>query len=103
MCKCERVDVRACVRAWYAVAPVAGPQIGTLVPPTPPAPRGIEPGNTAFETPEPGASFVRAPDFSSAPPPDPDPYAAFEQRVSATFAKLQSAAERTNARLSFAE
>ena len=68
------------------------------VPPTPPAPRGIEPGNTAFETPEPGASFVRAPDFSSAPPPDPDPYAAFEQRVSATFAKLQSAAERTNAR-----
>ena len=69
------------------------------VPPVPPPPRGIEPGNTAFETPKPGASFVRAPDFFSAPPPpDPDPYAAFEQRVSATFAKLQSAAERTNAR-----
>ena len=69
------------------------------VPPPPPSPRGIEPGNTAFETPEPGESFVRAPDFSSPPPPpDPDPYAAFEKRVSATFAKLQSAAERTNAR-----
>ena len=71
----------------------------TMPPPPTPPPPPPRPGNTAFATPAPGAGFVRAPDFKSgAPPPDPDPYAAFEQRVSATFAKLQSAAERTNAR-----
>jgi len=71
----------------------------TMPPPPTPPPPPPRPGNTAFATPAPGAGFVRAPDFASgAPPPDPDPYAAFEQRVSATFAKLQSAAERTNAR-----
>ena len=85
--------------ATFAPSMMPPPPPPPPVPPPPSSPRGTEPGNTAFETPEPGESFVRAPDFSSAPPPpDPDPYAAFEQRVSATFAKLQSAAERTNAR-----
>ena len=51
---------------------------------------------------DPGVSVsrdsYREPPAVPPPPADPDPYAAFEQRVSATFAKLQSAAERTNAR-----